>query len=117
MLRKLTPNLEKAVFVDYQKECCEKMLKNVPTYLGDKVACKVEECDMAEWDNGGEKFDVILLINALYGLVDENERRDFFKKCFDQWLEPEGKLFITLLNNSVPSLFILFFTSARVSQC
>ena len=78
------------------------MLKNVPTYLGDKVEYKVEECDMLQWDNGGEKFDLILTLHSMYGLIDENKRRAFLKKCFDQWLEPEGKLFLVHVDDSVP---------------
>ena len=75
-----------------------KMLKNVPTYLGDKIECKVEKCDMAEWDNGGEKYDLILMINFLNDMKDENEIQcNFLSHMVETYLFPKLK-FLFLAN-------------------
>ncbi|ESN97050.1 hypothetical protein HELRODRAFT_178496 [Helobdella robusta] len=92
-LKKLTPNLVHFTAIETNDSCLNELKDNVKKFLSSDVVVEVHQTKGQVWEGPKSKADLVLLFQVLY-FFDESERMKLYKKCFNEWLSPDGKLFI-----------------------
>ncbi|ESN97051.1 hypothetical protein HELRODRAFT_178497 [Helobdella robusta] len=98
-LKKLTPNLKHFTAIETDESCLGELSKNVEKFLPRDVNIKIYQKGAQYWAGPSPeeaKADLVLMFHATY-YFNKKERIDIYKKCFNNWLKADGKLFI--MNN------------------
>ena len=98
-LKTLVPNLREVTFVEPDEHCLEELKRGLAETFEPAVETQVHQCLMQEWHSETPKFDLVLMFHCLYQF-DEKQRRAILAKCFEQWLLPNGLLFITMIDDT-----------------
>ena len=98
-LTSLVPSLREVTFVEPDEHCLEELKKGLAEAFEPAVETHVHQCLMQEWHSETPKFDLVLMFHCLYQFG-EKQRRAILAKCFEQWLLPNGLLFITMIDDT-----------------
>ncbi|ESN97753.1 hypothetical protein HELRODRAFT_177815 [Helobdella robusta] len=97
-LKKLVKNVKRLTVIEKDPKFVEMMKKNVERLLPYNLEfnCHLTMAQSWQGPSGDKpKTDLILIFHSLY-YFDEAERKALYDKCFNNWLNHNGKLFIKL---------------------
>ncbi|ESN97765.1 hypothetical protein HELRODRAFT_177828 [Helobdella robusta] len=94
-LNKTAPNLMKFTAVEKDASCMEALKENIAKEFSTSVTVDLHLSVSQHWQGPREKADLVLMFHSLY-YFNEEERKEIYKKCFNHWLKPNGKLFVLL---------------------
>ena len=96
-IKRCLPNLKKLIVVEKDPNCLKELKVNMRNSFEDKIEIEIHEARIEDFMNENTnrdfKIDLILALYVLYFLTPES-RKDLFKVCFDQWLEPNKGMLI-----------------------
>ena len=114
-IKRCLPNLKKLIVVEKDPNCLKELKVNMRNSFEDKIEIEIHEARIEDFMNENTnrdfKIDLILGLYVLYFLTPES-RKDLFKVCFDQWLEPNKGMLI-FANPSKKSHFAALYNKVN----
>ena len=92
--------LKKLIIVEKDPDCVKELMPNLKSCFGDKVEFEIYEMPIEKFmkeeasSKLRNKLDVVASFHCLL-FLHSDDRREFFRFCFDSWLKPsKGKLVV-----------------------
>ncbi|ESN97755.1 hypothetical protein HELRODRAFT_177817 [Helobdella robusta] len=94
-LKRVAPNMKHLILVDKDAVCLEQLKMNLSNSLHKDIVGELHSSEAQQWQGPNIRVDLITMFHCLYYFKPE-ERKEFYRKCFNDWLNPGGKLYIKL---------------------
>ena len=91
-IKQCVPNISKLIAVEPDHESAERLRARLEKSLPG-VDSQVFETTIQSWKGLDDPVDLVLMISVLY-YVNQNERKELFKKLHEQWLTTGGRVVV-----------------------